>query len=154
MTTPLLDVDSAQVTREPGGAVIINDPDCPLLVAVRVGNVAGRRQITELTVQCRHANARISPAALTRLPLSQIRHLAVAAGHPTEAHYRSLARPKPRGQRGWDTGHWDRVLAVYEWATETRRPGGGAQAIADFWGVTVDPTAYRWLVTARARVQP
>lgn len=151
MGVPLLDVDRAQVTRDQDGQVVINDPDCPLLVAVKVGKVAGQRQITELTVQARHPTARISPAALVRLPLAQIRHLAVAAGHPNEAHYRALAQPKPRGQRGWDVGHWERVLAVYEWATETRRPGGGAQAIAEFWGVSIDPTVYRWLATARKR---
>ncbi|MCZ7478877.1 hypothetical protein [Micromonospora sp. WMMC273] len=147
----MLNVDRAQVTRDQDGQVVISDPDCPLLVAVKVGEVTGRRQITELTVQARHPSARISPGVLHRLPLAQIEHLAVVASHPNEAYYRALARPKPTGQRGWDDGHWDRVLAVHQWAEETRRPGGGAAAVAELWGVAVDPTVYRWMATARKR---
>lgn len=153
MGMPLLDLDQAVVTRGPDGTVTVDDPDSPILVSVRVGRQQGRLEITDLSVTARHPSARISPAALARLPLAQIRHLAGVVGHPNEAYYRQLARPKPTGARGWDDGHWERVLAVYEWAVATGRPGGGAQAVADLWGVTVNPTVYRWLATARTRTR-
>jgi len=98
---------------------------------------------------------------MARLPTAQLLHVAAAQlaavardAHPNEAWYRMLATPKPRGSRSWGDDHWDRVLIVHQWASDTGRRGGGAQAVADLWGVSVNPTAYRWLAEARARRQP
>lgn len=151
-TAPLVDIDRAQITRQGDGTVVVEDPEAPIALAVAVDTSGGRARLTRLTVEVRAAAARISAAGLARLPISQLVHLAAAAaggGYPDEPHYRQLARPKPRGQRGWDAGHWQRVLSVWEWAESVGRPGGGAQAVADFWGVSRDPTVYRWLTVAR-----
>jgi hypothetical protein len=149
---PLLDLDRAQVTRQGDGTVVVDDPQAPFAVAVAVDTSGGRARLTRLTVEVRAAAARLSAAGLARLPISQLVHLAAAAaggGYPDEPYYRQLAQPKQRGQRAWDAGHWSRVLAVWEWAEDVGRPGGGAQAVADFWGVSRDPTVYRWLTLAR-----
>lgn len=142
-----MNVDGALVTRHGDGTVTVDDPACPLRVRVRV--TAGR--LTDITVTARHPGARITSSALARLPLRQVRHLASTAAHPNEAYYRALALPRPPGHRGWDEGHWSRVLAVYRWAQDTGRPGGGAAAVAELWQVTRNPTAYRWLAQARRR---
>ncbi len=153
-THPLVDIDRAQVTRQGDGTVMVDDPEAPVAVTLAVDTSGGRARLIRLTVEVRERAARISSAALARLPISQLVHVAAAAcggGHPDEPYYRQLARPKPLGQRGWDTGHWSRVMAVHEWAESVGRPGGGAQAVADFWGVSRDPTVYRWLTAARTR---
>lgn len=149
---PLLDLDRAQITRESDGTVRVDDPEGTVAVGVRVDTSAGPARLIRLTVEVRTPAVRLSAAGLARLPIAQLVHLAAATmggGYPDEPYYRQLARPKPRGQRGWDSGHWSRVLAVWEWAETVGRPGGGAQAVADFWGISRDPTAYRWLAVAR-----
>jgi len=139
--------------------VLFDDPGSPWLVRVWVGiDRRGRRYISRLRVDSRPGHPPISAARLARLPTSQLLHVASAQlaaarpdGHPNEAWYRMLATPLPRGQRSWGDDHWDRVLVVHQWATDTGRPGGGAQAVADLWGVSVNPTVYRWLAQARSR---
>lgn len=153
---PLVDVGRAQVSRSADGTVTVDDPDSPLVVHVQVGTQTGQARITRLCVAVRHRDGRIGGTALSRLPLAQIAHLAAtrggpAATHPNEALYRQLATPRPHGQRHWDDGHWARVMAVYTWARTSGRPGGGVQAVADMWGVSRSPTAYRWLAAARRR---
>lgn len=149
----MIDVDRAQITRRNDGMVVVDDPDAPVVVAVHIDTSAGSARATGVEVRARHAGVRISAALLARLPLPQIVLVAASTGgngHPDEPYYRQLARPKPRGRRAsWDPGHWQRVMAVHEWAERVERPGGGARAVADFWGVTVDPTVYRWLKIAR-----
>jgi hypothetical protein len=151
----MIDVDRAQVSRREDGTVVVDDPSAPVVVGVRVDTSTGSARATMVTVEARSAATRISAALLARLPLAQIVPLAASTsgnGHPDEPYYRQLARPKPVGlHASWDRGHWDRVLAVYEWAVRVDRPGGGARAVADFWGVTIDPTVYRWLKIARGR---
>lgn len=105
-----------------------------------------------------------NPAALTAgwlasLPLAQMRHIAVReqsrtgrATYPNEDFIRILATPKPAGSRQWDDGHWGRVLAVFEWGRQVGYRGGPRRAVADMWGVSVDPTVARWLRHARRRV--
>lgn len=147
----LLNIDRAQVTRDADGTIRVDDPGSPLAVGVNVDTSTGRARLVRLEILVRET-AGLSAATLARLPLQQLVHLAasrVGGGYPEEPFYRQLARPKGRGQRAWDTGHWSRVLAVHEWAESVGRPGGGAQAVADFWGVAKDPTVYRWLGTAR-----
>lgn len=149
----MIDVDRAQITRRDDGTVVVDDPQAPIIVAVRIDTATGTARASSITVEARGPAARISAALLARLPLSQIVPLAAATsgnGHPDEPYYRQLAKPKPRGRRAsWDRQHWGRVLAVYDWAVRVDRPGGGARAVADFWGVTIDPTVYRWLKIAR-----
>lgn len=149
---PLLDLDRAQVTRDTDGTVRVVDPESPFAVGLEVDTSAGRAQLVRLELTVLRQPMGLSPAVLARLPLQQLIHLAAARtgrGFPEESFYRQLARPKSRGQRAWDAGHWSRVRSVWEWAEGVGWPGGGAQAIADFWNVSKDPTAYRWLATAR-----
>jgi hypothetical protein len=154
MTKHLLRLDQAQITRDGTGTVTVDDPDSPVIVVVRVDRTRAPLQtplqISELTIRARHPSARITPASLSRLPLSQIRCIAAREdGHPNDLIWRSKISPKPAGCRSWGDDHWRQVLDVYEWATATRRPGGGSQAVADMWNVARNPTAYRWLATAR-----
>lgn len=152
-TQPMVDLDRAQITRQGDGTVVVDDPQAPIRVAVAVDTSGGPARLLRLTVEVRGAAVRLSAAGLARLPIAQLVHLAASAmggGYADEPYYRQLARPKPRGQQAWDLGHWRRVLSVWEWAEGVGRPGGGAQAVADFWGVSRDPTVYRWLSLARA----
>lgn len=152
---PLVDVDRAQITRSSDGTVIVDDPESPITVALAVDTTSGPARLVRLTVDVGAAAVRLTSAALARLPVTQLVHVAAArcgGGYQDETYYRTLARPKPRGQRAWDPGHWQRVMAVHEWAESVNRPGGGAQAVADFWNVSRDPTVYRWLAYARQRL--
>jgi hypothetical protein len=151
MTTPLIDLGAAQITRDRTGAVTIDDPGSPLLVRVRTDTTTEPARIVELTVTTRHPAGRISSAGLSRLPLVQIRHVAVATGaHPNDALWHAGVTPKPIGVRAWGRRHWDEVLDVYDWAVSTGRPGGGPRAVADMWHVARNPTAYRWVKRAVA----
>lgn len=167
MTTPdsgraaaLLDVTHARVSPDRDGSCVVDDPDCPWIVRLWLGTDGQRRQISRLQIDVRPGvTAPIIAARMARLPIAQILQVAIAATaagpdiHPNEMWYRMLARPKPPGVQQWDDEHWDRVLAVYDWATTTGRPGGGARAVADLWNVRVNPTVYRWLGAARRRRQ-
>ena len=148
MTTTLVDVGAAQITRDGTGAVTIDDPDSPILIRVRTDTSSGPARIVELVVIARHPSARITSASLAHLPLAQIRHVAVTAGHPNDALWQTQASPKPVGARSWGLAHWHEVLDVDEWAVSTGRPGGGPQAVADMWHVARNPTAYRWIKRA------
>lgn len=149
--TELLNIDRAQVTRDADGTVRVDDPGSPLAVGVAVDTSDGRARLVRLEVTVRDRGS-VSAATLARLPVQQLVHLAASrtgGSFPEEPFYRQLARPKARGQRAWDPGHWTRVLSVHDWAESVGRPGGGPQAVADFWNVSKDPTAYRWLAIAR-----
>jgi hypothetical protein len=149
MTTPLIDLGAAQISRDRTGTVTIDDPDSPLLILVRVDTTTEPARIVELTVVARHPSGRISAAGLARLPLVQIRHVAVATtAHPNDALWYAGVTPKPVGVRSWGRQHWDEVLDVHDWAVTTGRPGGGPQAVADMWHVARNPTAYRWIKRA------
>lgn len=147
----LLNLDGAQITRDGTGVVTIDDPDSPLVVMVTVGpSTRTPRQITELVIRARHPAARITPAALSRLPLAQIRHIAARSDpHPNDVVQRMMVTPKPLGCGSWPPGHWREVLDVYTGAVETGRPGGGVRAVADMWDVALNPTAYRWVRKAK-----
>lgn len=156
-----LDVDQARISRNRDQSVLFDDPASPWLVRVWVGTTRRRqyrRYISRLRIDVRPGGPPVTAARLASLPTGQLLHVAAAQlaaalpdGHPNEAWYRMLATPKPRGSRSWPDDHWDRVLQVYRWAEDTGRPGGGAQAVADLWAVSVNPTAYRWLSAARRR---
>ena len=151
---PLLDVDRAQVSRAPDGAVVLDDPGAPWLVHVWVSANGGRPCIQRLLVLARGPGSPcVTSARLGRLPTAQILQVAAAEalgnGHDDEVYYRMLARPRARGVRVWSAEHYRRVLIVHAWAVRTGRPGGGAQAVADLWGVAKNPTVWRWLAQAR-----
>lgn len=150
---PLLDVDRAQVSRAPDGAVVLNDPGAPWLVRVWVVDADGRACISRIQVESRAGGACVTAAKLARLPTAQILQVAAAevlgGGHGSEVYYRMLATPRGRGERSWGPEHYRRVLIVHDWATHAHRPGGGAQAVADLWGVAKNPTVWRWLARAR-----
>lgn len=151
-TSHFIDVDAAQVSHASDGSVVVDDPGSPWLVRLWVRVVEGRARIVRMRVDVRDRTVGITAARLGRLPTAQLLHVALSeAAHPNETFYRMLAVPKPAGQRSWDDGHWARVLQVYQWALATNRPGGGVRAVADMWGVSVNPTARRWLAEARRR---
>jgi len=152
VTKPLLCLSRAQITRDSNGSITIDDPESPIIVIVTIaGGQRPPQQISELVVRARHSSARITPAALGRLPLAQIKSIAARSdAHPNDMIWRTKVSPKPEGARHWDEDHWQQVLNVYEWARETKRPGGGARAVADMWNVARNPTAYRWLARARS----
>jgi hypothetical protein len=150
---PVLQVDQAQVSRGRDGAVVIDDPGCPWIVRVWT-SVEGSTTVLDRLRLDRRARANgsaITAARLGRLPVSQILRVAAAHDHPNEVYFRMLAQPRQPGQRTWDDGHWDRVLAVHQWAIDTARPGGPLRAVAELWGVTINPTVHRWLAHARRR---
>lgn len=156
MMPPQLSLDRAAVTRHSDGSVRVDDPECPFAVTLRVDTVGGRVRLTSLTVDTRDT-ARITAKGLSRLPLPQLLHIAAlrqATSHPNEDHWRSLVQPKPYGERDWPDSHWQLVWDVFCWAVETKRPGGGFQAVADLWCVARRPTAYRWVERARAAQTP
>lgn len=151
LTTPLIDLAQAQISRDGAGIVTIDDPGSPLLIRVLADTTTGPPRIVELTIVARHPSARITSAGLSRLPLTQIRHIAIATtNHPNDVLWHAVATPKPAGVRSWDQRHWTEVLDVHDWAITTGRPGGGPQAVADMWHVARNPTAYRWLKRAVA----
>lgn len=148
----LLDLDHATVVRQADGSVdIIGNT---ITVTVRIDTTTPTPRITTITVHA-HTGGYLRARDLASLPLGQITQLAAAhigyrnAGHPNESYWRALARPKTRHRRSWDTDHWLLVWDVFWWAQSTGRPGGGYRAVADLWGVTQQPTAYRWVHRAR-----
>lgn len=149
----MVDLARAQIGHSANGSIIIDDPDCPWLVRAWIDK-RGRLRRLHLDMRA-GVPGELTASALRDLPRAQIVHKArseAAAGEwPNEAFYRLLAAPKPTGSRHWPDEHWENVLTVYEWAVDTDRPGGGPVAVADMWGVSVDPTAYRWLAIARNR---
>ena len=149
---PLLDADKAQISRTPDGAVVIDDPASPWVVQVWLDADDGRACISRLMVEAREPVC-VTAARLGRLPTAQILQVGAAEvfGDGGEMFYRLLAAPRPPGSRSWGSEHFARVLAVHEWAVRSGRPGGGAQAVADLWGVAKNPTAWRWLAEARRR---
>lgn len=153
---PLLDVDRAQVSRGPDGSVTFDDSGAPWIVRVWIVDIDGRACIDRMQIDAREPGMCVTATRLGRLPTAQMLQVAAAEvlGHGGEIYYRMLARPLPRGARSWDRGHYTRVLAVHDWAVRTRRPGGGAQAVADLWGVAKNPTAWRWLAAARKIAAP
>lgn len=154
----MLDVDRAVVTRGTDGSVAFDDPDAPWLARVWVDPTLGRVQRLQVELRPGCRGPALTATRLARLPVGHLSQVAMAEAlgdaHPNETYYRMLARPKPPGTQHWGPEHWPVVLAVYAWAEATRRPGGGARAVADLWGVSQNPTAYRWLREARRREAP
>jgi hypothetical protein len=154
-----LDVTNARVSRLGGtGAVLFETDESPWQIRVWVGLVGRRRFLRRIRIDSRDPKLPITAARLARLPVRELLHIAAAQtapepgdSYPDEVFYRMLAKPKPTGQREWDDEHWERVLAVYEWAKRVGRKGGGPRAIADFWGIALNPTGFRWLQEARRR---
>lgn len=133
--------------------VVIDDPDSPWLVRAHVGiRPNGRPILTELHVVARDDNPPTLTASwLCRLRTRSILQVATAlqlgSQHENEAYYRVLAAQVSPG-RARTPDHYRRVLTVASWASTAHRTGGGAGAVAEFWGVT-RRTAFRWLRHAR-----
>jgi hypothetical protein len=154
MTSP---IDAAQAAnyRTDDGMVMFAAPHDPWAVGLAVEFEDGRASISSLRVDVRDPRAAVTAARLAALPLAHLLHVAAVARtpgvYPNEAYYRMLARPKPAGRRRWDEGHWGRVLAIHQWGREVEWPGGPRQAVANLYGVSLDPTVNRWLSHARRR---
>lgn len=138
-------VDRA-VTGLVGRGVLIDDPEAPFIVNVVIRQTDGVPRMEELSIIPK-MGAAVRQNWLAKLPLREIFTAAVALSFGSEvvneSYYRRIAAG---GVAPLD----DRVLAVAEWATQIKRPGGQAQAVADLWGVHVR-TAHRWLRHVRER---
>lgn len=152
-----LDVERAEVSRSTSGAVTFSDPGYPFVVRIWTrARTRGHPETSRIYVTARPGQAAITARQLARLPLDQMLHIATSESatvreHPNELYYRMLAKPKPPGQRSWPDDHWPAVLEIFEWATDTKRPGGGIRAVAELWRVSRFPTAQRWLAEARRK---
>lgn len=144
---PLVDPAAAQITLQSTGLIAIDDPESPVLVEISIDE---HNRINKMIITSRHPSARITAATVRRIPLAALQRIAISmrTAPPEETWWHSDAAVKHG--RSWSADHWHRVLQAAEWARETGRPGGPAQAIADLWGVSRRPTAYRWLSRARA----
>jgi hypothetical protein len=153
---PLVDVDQARIRISRDDAVVVDDPASPWLLRLWVRpDRWARPVVARIRIDVRNLDTPVTTARLARLPVGQLLQLAAVEAartqHPNEAFYRMLARPRRPGQRRWDDEHWTRVLQVFDWGRATGRPGGGQRAVADLWGVAVNPTVWRWLAEARRR---
>lgn len=141
--TPLINLVEAQLSVAEDGTVTIDDPGSPVVMKVK----AEGTHISRIEITIRNSNSQINASSISRIPMAEIKRLAIAARSPVtqETWVTISAALKPVGTRSWDSDHWERVKAVAEWAETTNRPGGKYQAVADFWGVSRNPTAGRWL---------
>lgn len=145
---PILTLSQTMVTRSSDGTVMFSDPESPIVVLMRIENGA----LLDLSIRPKHRNYRITSATLARIPVMRLRSLATATQHPNDHVW--LARITPRDTNGsWTDAHWEEVLEVHRWAIETNRPGKGLGAISDFWNVSKNPTAKRWIAEARRRAR-
>lgn len=153
----LVDVARAQISRGRDGSVTFDDPEAPWVIRLWTDVDGGVRHVTRLRIDVRPGCPGVTATRLARLPMAQMLYVATAEtvgdAHPNETYFRMLAKPKPEGGCSWDDGHWERVLQVHDWAVETNRPGGGRRAVADLWGVSLNPTVIRWLREARRRAK-
>lgn len=140
-----MDVSRAQLSNLMD-TVVLDDPAFPWRIQVRLCPDSDRPEITQLIVWSRDTDPQpITSSVLAQIPVRQIAGVAASALRGEgEAHYRMLARPRPRGSRSWPADHFARVNRVARWARETGRPGGAAGAVAEFWGVHYR-TARRWI---------
>lgn len=148
-----MNVLRATIGNGPDGSVIIDDPEAPYVVRLWLTAEDGHTYISSIRVDVR--SEPISAARLGRLPIEAMLDVVSdrrrMTGHANEALYGLLTRGPRPGAAGRPEDHWGLVLEIYEWARETNRPGGPARAVADMWGVQVDPTVYRWLAETRRR---
>lgn len=139
-----MDVSRA-VTGLVADGVYLDDLDAPYAVVANIVQVDGAAKLTELTISPKNGRA-LQRNWLCELPLREIflaaSAIALGSEHTNESYYRRLAA-------GGIADQESRILTVAEWAAQVNRPGGRSQAVADFWGVSVQ-TARRWLRRARA----
>ena len=147
-----MDVSRAQVANL-GESVVFCDPEWPWTIQASVMRVDGRPVVDTLTVTAT-GNRAITSSVLSQIPVRQItRVVASLTAGEGEAQYRMLATPKPAGNRSWPPDHFRRVASVARWARATGRPGGAAEAVAEFWGVHYR-TARRWISQCPAADRP
>lgn len=140
-----MDLSRTQILVGVGEVTFI---DASTNIDVRM-EVQGGRVVT-ISIGATHGGS-VTRATMDRIPIGQLTRIATAilVSGISDAMIISMVCPQHDGQRSWPDEHWRNVLKVIEWAERTRRPGGPTQAIADLWGVTRRPTAYRWLKRAR-----
>lgn len=144
-----MDVSRAQLSSL-GDLVILDDPEFPYAVHVRLDEESERPQVRALSVIARGGDP-VSREVLNRIPVRQLAGVAASSlrGGGDEARYRMLAVPRPEGSRSWPPEHYQRVLRVAHWARRSGRDGGEIATIAEFWAVC-PRTARRWLELGRA----
>lgn len=140
-----MDVSRAQLSNL-RGKVVLEDPDFPFSVHVRLSPDSERPEVIEMSVISRLEDPEpITSTALSQIPVRQIASVAASALRGEgEALYRMLAQPRAKGARSWSPDHFARVSRVAAWARATGRPGGAAGAVAEFWDVH-HRTARRWI---------
>jgi hypothetical protein len=117
----------------------------PVLLTARVNVIDNRPVLVELTI---HNDAGITASSLADLPMRGITMLAASAVFGAEESiYRRLATPTAVGVRSWTAEHYRRVSQVAAWAARSKRRGGPAVCVAEFWDVH-ERTARRWLAEA------
>lgn len=126
---------------------MIFDQDSQISLAVQPD---GNGDIRSLTIIPRDGY-RLVASALSRIPVAQIRRLIRQSEHPNDQIWKHAITQRKIGQRSWPDEHWAEVISVFSWAQETHRPGGGAKAVTDLWGVSL-PTARRWIKAARRKL--
>jgi hypothetical protein len=150
---PALSPHRAAVTCQDDGSIGITDPESAVSVAITVERAQSGRAVLRRLVVDDVSGRGITAGLLRRIPVPALTSLGAlwrGTSAPNEALWRSVVDTKPPGSQRWPAEHWTAVLGVWEWAQREGRPGGGYQAIADLWGVSIRPTAHRWLRTARA----
>ena len=147
MTT--LTLDNAQVALDSTGTVTITDPGLPITIRARCDQ-HGYLIHLDLTAT---DDTHLTVGKISRLPLAHIRRIA-ATSTIADMVMTSIAVDKPSGTRTWGPDHWQAVRSVAAWARATKRPGGASAAVAQLWGVTRNPTAYRWIKIAERSAEP
>ena len=139
----MVDVSRAQLSNL-GDQVVLVDPGWPWTIRVQLSGDWRSPTVLSLAIESRNGQG-ITPATLSQLPLRQIAGVAASAmAGEGEAQLRMLARPRPHGRRNWPPEHFERVARVASWARAIERPGGAAEAVAEFWNVHYR-TACRWI---------
>ncbi len=139
-----MDVSRAQLSNL-GDRVVVQDPEFPWTICIRLSEEADRPMVLSLSVEAQD-DLPITSSVLSRIPVRQLASVAASAlrGAGEEQLMRMLAQPRPKGSRGWPPDHYARVRRVASWARATGRPGGAAGAVSEFWDVH-HRTARRWL---------
>lgn len=108
--------------------------------------------LVSLSITAREPGTKVTRSVLARVPTDHIRRAGVTlfAASGSSVRWWSAGAGTHRVGRSWSHEHWAAVLAVYNAAQHQGAPrGAGTRAVAEAWGVTVAPTAQRWVRKAK-----
>lgn len=139
----MVDISQAVIERTGTSEVRIGLP--PWDITAHIHHIDGVPTLTTVTI---HNPAGINATALSRIPWHRLTAIAAdALWGGEEAIYRRMATPIKEAGRQRSAQHYQRVAKVAAWAARSKRPGGPAVCVAQFWGVH-ERTARRWLAAA------